>query len=194
MTNSTPQPVYFSVSNSKFIVMSIMTLGVYDVYWFYQNWKRVQSHSGENISLFWRVLFSNFYFYSLIKRMNASAREVGIRESLNPTWLTLVFLVLTLTGLCPSPYLYLGLLAFLPLYPAQSLISRINLHHNPNLIPNNRYSGKNILGILGILAFAILTYWFMTRVFPDMLIQFREMVMSNGILLPNRMLNSIYDV
>lgn len=31
-------PYYFPVSNTKLVLMSLATLGFYELYWFYKNW------------------------------------------------------------------------------------------------------------------------------------------------------------
>ena len=42
-------PVFFAVSILKFIVLSIFSLGVYDIYWFYKNWKLARAREDSDI-------------------------------------------------------------------------------------------------------------------------------------------------
>ena len=49
---------YFPVATHKFVVLSICTLGLYDLYWFYQNWQRVRRRTREDLSPFWRAAFA----------------------------------------------------------------------------------------------------------------------------------------
>jgi hypothetical protein len=44
-------PTFFAVSISKFIVLSICSIGIYDLYWFYKNWQFVRARSRQVGSL-----------------------------------------------------------------------------------------------------------------------------------------------
>ena len=35
-------PLYFPVSNTKLVLLSVCTLGLYEFYWFYKNWALVK--------------------------------------------------------------------------------------------------------------------------------------------------------
>ncbi len=48
----------FPVATHKFIVLSVCSLGIYELYWCYQNWKRLKQASGERLSPFWRAVFA----------------------------------------------------------------------------------------------------------------------------------------
>lgn len=51
------QPVLFPVSPLKLVVMSTVTLGIYEIYWFYKNWKLVKQQTDRDIMPFWRAFF-----------------------------------------------------------------------------------------------------------------------------------------
>src|SRR4051812_24345977 len=53
-----PEPAYHHVSPVKFIIYSICSLGLYNTYWFYKNWRYVRDRDGSNIRPFWRAIFS----------------------------------------------------------------------------------------------------------------------------------------
>jgi hypothetical protein len=36
---------WFPVATHKFVVLSIFSFGIYDFYWFYQNWNREREHA-----------------------------------------------------------------------------------------------------------------------------------------------------
>ena len=42
-------PLFFTTSPLKLIVMSICTMGIYDLYWFYKNWKLVRERTGQKL-------------------------------------------------------------------------------------------------------------------------------------------------
>ena len=39
-------PLYFPVSTTKLIVMSVCSFGLYESYWFYKHWKQIKDNSG----------------------------------------------------------------------------------------------------------------------------------------------------
>lgn len=47
------------VSESKFIFLSIITFGIYELVWAYRNWKLIKEKENLDIMPFWRV----FFFY-----------------------------------------------------------------------------------------------------------------------------------
>lgn len=57
-------PPFFPVSRLKLLVMFFSTLGLYQMYWLYKNWKMVRLRTDEkNIMPFWRAFFGVFFFY-----------------------------------------------------------------------------------------------------------------------------------
>ena len=49
---------YFEVALGKVVVMSLVTFGLYELYWMYQQWKRVKIRTMEDLSPFWRTFFA----------------------------------------------------------------------------------------------------------------------------------------
>ena len=57
------QPSCFSVSLLKLTVMSIVTFGIYELYWFYKNWNLINQREKIKNSAF---LASNFCLFFLL--------------------------------------------------------------------------------------------------------------------------------
>lgn len=60
-----------------FIVLSLTTLGLYRIYWFYRNWHQIRNRGVWDITPVWRALFSIFFAHRLLGRINARAVEKG---------------------------------------------------------------------------------------------------------------------
>jgi hypothetical protein len=151
-------PLYFPVSQTKLILMSIFTLGLYEIYWFYKNWNHVKIRTRQKIRPFWRAIFSVFYCYSLFKNIQESADSHGSRQGINPGWLALGYILLSITYKLPDPFWVVSLLAFLPLIPAQGAINSINAKVAPRAARNSNFSAANIfVGIIGGLCLALAT-------------------------------------
>lgn len=150
-TNNAPQvsphsamPLYFAVSRSKLIVMSLCTFGIYEIYWFYKNWKLVKERKGGNIRPFWRAFFAVFFCHALFKSIRDSGNSYGFGSDINPGWLAVGYLGLSVTWRLPDPFWLVSLLTFLPLLPAQKLASNMHAKIAPSADRNDRFSGKNI--------------------------------------------------
>ena len=49
ITDERFQPRYYPVSTTKLVVLSILTGGLYEIYWFYKNWKWIKQRDGSSI-------------------------------------------------------------------------------------------------------------------------------------------------
>ena len=140
------QTPFFAVSTHKFVVMSIVTFGLYDVYWAYRHWKRFVEH-GDVLSPFWRAFFAPITNYELVARVRSRARDDGIEVGWIPALMATLYLVLNVTWRLPDPWWLISLLCFVPLIPVQQTIDRVNARHVAEL-PNRGYSGANAFGIV----------------------------------------------
>ena len=139
-------PLYFPVSCSKLVVLSISTLGLYVIYWFYRNWKIEQQRAGRG----WPILLT--FFCPLISYLLFdSIRTNLVRHSLpgiDAGFLALSFLGFNALWKLPDPYSILSVLAFLPPLIAQASINKLNAQVAPDAPRNERYSGANIWAIV----------------------------------------------
>lgn len=58
---------FYIVSKKKFFILYIGTLGWYEIYWFYKNWKLHKNSSGANIWPIPRAMFYIFFVHSLFR-------------------------------------------------------------------------------------------------------------------------------
>lgn len=142
-----PEPVFFAVSGLKLALMSIVTLGVYEVYWFYKNWKCVQRNSGDKVNAPLRALFYPVISYPLFKRIRSHARSSGVEADFPAGALAGAVFVLTLLWQLPDPWWLAGFLGIVPLLPVQSAANAINRKLAPQADANTRFSGWNIFGL-----------------------------------------------
>ena len=156
--NPAPPPVaphFFTASPLKLIVMSICTIGIYEIYWFYKNWKLIKERTGQKIRPFWRAVFSPIWAYSCFKEIKARAGECKIQESLPIGLLAIAYFTISVTSMVPEPYWLISLFIFLPLLPANSVALKVNRHSDAGYVQNGRFSALNWVGIVvgGVLLF-----------------------------------------
>ena len=143
---------FFEVSKFKLIILSLCSFGIYELYWFYKNWKAEKDHMGENISPFAQALFAPLTAYSFFGKVNEEAKKIGIPFQSTPSVLALVFILFNILWRLPDPYWMISFFGFIPLLPVVDCISKINAHINPRVIKNDNFSRSNwILIVCGVI-------------------------------------------
>jgi hypothetical protein len=148
---STTGPAWFAVGPAKLVVMAIGTLGLYQVYWFYQQWRRVRD-GGEDVRPLLRSLFGVLFCYPLFKRIVDSTRDVASAPA-GPAALAVAYILLSVSWKLPSPFNLLTLLSVLPLAAVQRLASAAAERDFPRDDPNRRLTGGNWVAVVVGVAF-----------------------------------------
>ncbi len=147
----------FAVGLPKLLVLSLCSLGLYELYWFYQNWCRIQK-SERHVTPFWRAFFSGIWCIPLTLRIEERARRVRVTGL--PLWpLGLVWVAMNVLWRLPGAYGLLSLFTVVPLLVLQAVVDRVNAVDAPYADPNTGLSRWNIVTIIvgGIMfSFALL--------------------------------------
>jgi hypothetical protein len=148
-THAAHEPVFFPVGLAKLAVLSVCTLGVYIVCWFYKSWRQAPGRSGRSASAAAAALFcplTAYFLFRKIERFDApSSRPVPGRAMV----LALCFFLFSMAGQLPDPYGLLCLLAFVPLLPVVQRVNGLNTVLHPLADRNTRFSPANVVGALG---------------------------------------------
>ena len=134
---------FFAVSVTKLIVLSLCTLGLYQVYWFYQNWKRI--HAREDVAMLplARAIFCIFYCYAAFRRIRDFRTQRGANTSLAAGELAAGWIIFTLLANIPEPYFLLSLLAVGFMAPVQATVQQINAEVAPTSDQNRHFTAIN---------------------------------------------------
>jgi hypothetical protein len=145
---------FFGASGMKLSVLSLATLGLYQIFWFYKNWRRVKARSGRDISPFWRAFFSPLYCYAFATEVNSAAKSANLAPRVNPGLVAVTYAGLILLQRLPDPYWLVCLLSFVPLIPIARQIRAIHETIRPGFEPEARWNGWSYvtLAVGGILA------------------------------------------
>lgn len=154
--NTLQQHTFFPVSRRKLWVLSIASLGIYELYWFYKNWQWVRTYQSPEILIVWRTLFSFILAYDLFKRVKYVAEENGIAVSFNPVRSAVIYLVLSIAGSLPEPYFLVGLFTFVPLMAVQDAVNALNAKLHPFADKNERFGRLNELTVIIAVVLAVL--------------------------------------
>lgn len=87
---------FYVVSRSKFLILSITTFGMYEIYWFYKNWSLYRLASGIRMLPVMRAIFSIFFVNSLFRRINDRVEESGYIYQWSPGLMAVIFIVLSI--------------------------------------------------------------------------------------------------
>jgi hypothetical protein len=152
-----PVTPWFVVGSGKLVLMCVVTFGIYEFYWFYQQWRHVQAR-GESIYPVVRAVLAGLFCYGLFRRLADAAVERRIGPGVSPIVLTVVFLACNVVSQLPDPWKYFALLQLLPLVAAQRTASAVALAEVPTADPNTRLSPLNWLAVAftGLIVFLAL--------------------------------------
>ena len=142
------------ISVEKFIFYLIISLGIYQIVWFYRNWKFFKEKENLNISPFWRAIFAIFFINSLFKKMLKLSQEKGYKETYSSGWLTIFWFILTSLSSLPDPYWLISVFTFIPLLGP---LNAINYYWDKNKkLPERTMKWWHILLIIVGILFWIL--------------------------------------
>lgn len=143
-----PVAYFFTTSTYKLILMSIFTLGFYDIYWFYKNWVLIKERNGLYIMPFWRALFAPIWAYSCFEHIRKAALMNNIKISLPIGFLAIALFIFNLLWRLPEPYWYISWFFFLPIIPVNNLALKLNKQLVPGFQNNEKITGWNWVGLI----------------------------------------------
>lgn len=93
-----PAPRFYVVARSKFIILYLATLGLYEFYWFYANWRNFRDAVGAKIMPLPRAIFYIFFTHSLFSRIDATLRHQAVEYEWSPRLLATLFVIISIAG------------------------------------------------------------------------------------------------
>lgn len=144
-----PVSPWFPVGVLKLAVMCVGTLGLYQVYWFYEQWRHSAAQEDEDIWPWARAVFGVLFCYPLFERMTEWARERGVQVKDSALLLAAAFVVFTFAQRLPGAWALVTLLTALPLLAAQARVNAAApMRDLPPALRNDRLSPLNLFGVL----------------------------------------------
>ena len=139
---------YFTVGAVKFSLMSLTTVGIYGLYWFYRNWRIIRDRDQSQISPFWRAFFAPIWTFSMGSRFTEEAKGQNFSLGLPVIALGVIYLLLNALWRLPDPYGLVTLLTFIPLLPFDFAARRLNGGGQLAEPAFARFSGWNIAWLI----------------------------------------------
>lgn len=144
------QPVWFSVSPVKLLVMCTVTMQLYGVYWLYQQWKLVRDREKSSIMPAPRAFFGVIFFWALCGRVRDSQLAAGFsaKDALNAGGTAAAWIVFSLMWKAPDPFWWVAMIAAVFLMPVQAAMNAVNEAVTPGQPRNDRFTALNWVGIV----------------------------------------------
>lgn len=152
---------YFTVSQVKLVVLTLMTLNFYLFYWTFKQWKAIKLRDGVDISPFWRTVFSVFYINSLFTDIRTNAVQANIPYGPSTATLSGMYIGAAILGNIGSrldftPLWFLSFLLVVPVSMIQKEANAVVLQSNPHADMNEQFTGLNILTmVVGLALWAL---------------------------------------
>lgn len=138
-----PDTWYFPVSVTKFIGMSVFTVGMYPFYWFYRNWRFVGDRYDREVWPLVRTFFSPIFYFSLLDHIDRHHPDSGSPKSVQ--WILAgAYLAANVASGLPDPYWLVSMFAFVPLLPAVVAINRMNDPERSEMAANSRWRLRHV--------------------------------------------------
>ena len=129
----------------KFVLMSFFTMGLYDVYWFYWNWRRQREMSDPMVRAGLYAFLSPFVAFIMFRDIH---REAGPLAKWSPGLLAFTYFLLLISFITRGWWWLLTLLSFVPLIPVQQTINDMHAASGSPEAMDERLSVGNIVGLV----------------------------------------------
>jgi len=120
------------ISLNKFIILTIITLGLYGLWWNYKSWRFFQQKEQVDMLPAFRALFSILFLIPLLNRIQKFAHAEGYDESYSSVLLFIGFFIVQLLVYLPDPYWLISLLNVAFLVPAFNALNYAK-RNSPNI-------------------------------------------------------------
>lgn len=145
------------ISVNKFIFLSIISFGTYEIWWVYKAWRFFQQKDKLDILPVARALFSIIYLIPLLNKILDFAKEKGYTESYSAPTLFIAFIIFNLLSRLPEPFWFISILSFIFLIPPFKALNYALQNSTDFLVTEQpSFSTRQIvLIILGVLFWAL---------------------------------------
>ncbi len=142
------QTPFFAVSLPKLLVLSVCTLTLYEVYWFYQNWKRIAAREPGKYLSAPRALFAVLFCYQCFAKIRDFDARLSASSTLAAVPLAIGWILATVMWKLPDPYWWVAMSAVIFMLPVQAHANAINAAMVPNHASNAKFTPWNWVAIV----------------------------------------------
>lgn len=97
-TSAMSMATLYVVSKKKLAILFLCTLGIYSIYWFYENWRRIKTDTGKSIWPVPRSIFNIFYAHALFKHIHTAASRNTDQVGWSYKSMAILYIVISILG------------------------------------------------------------------------------------------------
>lgn len=132
---------YYCVPIWRFAICSLVTGGLYEMWWMLQNWHYIRQRDQSSIWPFFRMLFAPIWIFFLARDI-----EHNTRGNTHRVWtLTVLYLATKFCAPLPEPWWVLTYFTFVPLLPLVRHIEQHNVKLAGAPIPQRLFYTRHLL-------------------------------------------------
>ena len=144
---SSSLPRFHAVGVPKLVFLSLATLGLYQIYWFYKHWSRVHSWTSNPVLPLGKALFAPAFAFRLFRYIRDELDARAVPFYFDPTGAFLLFVVLSSLVALRDPYWLFTLASVAPLAWAQASVRRLHLDIDPSFEGDTRLSVRAVIAV-----------------------------------------------
>lgn len=153
---------YHCVPMWRFVICSLITSGLYTMWWILRCWVYIQRRDGSNIWPFWRMVFAPVWMFSLADDIERHTKAPVRRAPL----IAGLFLFANFAVFFPEPFWLIGLFGFVPLLPLVRQVEEFNKQNHDELVSQPVFCGRHIILCAVFLPYLILSLLVEFQVIP----------------------------
>lgn len=139
----------YLISTNKFIILSVLTFGLYEAWWFYKSWRFFQQKENKDLAPAMRTIFGIFYLIPLFNRIKFYAIRMNYEKSYYSGVLLLGYIVCVLFSYLSFPGSIISNLTVLFLIPPFNALNFAKRNsENIIVIEQSHFSTKQIILIV----------------------------------------------
>lgn len=168
---------FFPISNTKLLILGLLTSGVYFIYWFYRNYQFERQHYGRKVMPFWRALFYVFFYYPMYRTLTlrlsgeTADNASGETPSVSVPGIAILFAVVLIginiaASVYPHWMIASIIVTLLLLLPMTMMVNKANRNNNA-LAYNSRWHPRYVLLIAMFAPLTLYSLAFDLSLTPD---------------------------
>lgn len=150
--STSPQAhTFYAVPVWKFLLLSVLSAGLFPLYWFWFNWKLIRDQEKKDFWPILRAIFSFLYLSDLARIVLNAAKAKQYPGTYNPTviaWIFFIGIIASQSGQLIG--LFLALIGFLALIPIIRAMAYVNSHTEGSIVQTKLTMAESSVTIIGI--------------------------------------------
>lgn len=137
------------ISLHKFVILSIASFGLYEIWWIYKSWRYYQQKEDLDILPAARAIFCVFFLNSLFKKILNSAKDKGYQDDYSSVALFIGFFIMNIFTKLPDPYWLITTFSFVFFIPPFRALNYEKLNSGGFTATHQTYFNGRQIALIG---------------------------------------------